>query len=86
MVHIVRSILRGRGGKKVFLVHFVASDEFDLYAFLLKYAGKNNLRQKPRKGDVQTIEVKIAQSRLRRLLEEIPRGIQFAYEQKEPSR
>ncbi len=85
MVHLVRPILRGRGGMKWFLVHFVASAKFDVYTFLRKQVGKRDLYlREQRKGAVQTIEIRVKESRLLRMLDLIPRTIQLAYEQKEP--
>lgn len=86
MVHRVRPVLRGRGGKRMFLVHFVASAEFDVYKVLQLQVGKRQLRLQKQKGEIQTIEVKIEESRLRQIVDQIPRSIQLAYEQKEPEK
>lgn len=87
MVHTVRPILRGRGGKRMFLVHFVASAECDVYNILVRQVGKRNLRiLKQKKRDIQTIEVRIEESRLRHIVDQIPRSVQLAYEEKEPEK
>jgi hypothetical protein len=87
MVHTVRPILRGRGGKKEFLVHFVASAEFDLQGFILELRNKHGSVVVASKGaSVISLTIKIKPAQLRQMVEDLPRHVQVAYEEKEPEK
>lgn len=87
MVHTVRPILRGRGGKRMFLVHFVASAEFDLPKYILTLRQKYDLTIVKGEGtSMQSVTIRLRPAQLRKIIEEIPRNVQVAYEEKEPEK
>lgn len=87
MVHTVRPVLRGRGDKKLFLVHFVASAEFDLQGFILTLRQKHSFTVAKGEGtSMQSIMIKIKPAQLRKMIEDLPRSVQVAYEEKEPEK
>ena len=87
MVHTVSPVLRRRGGKRVFLVHFFASAEFDLPAYMLKLEEAYRITITKGEGtQTQSIQLRIHPKDLRSILEEIPRTVQVAYEETEPEK
>lgn len=87
MVHTARSTPRRRGGKKiVFLVHFFAPAEFDLPDFILKLKRKHSLTVLKEGSSMRSIMITLSPFALRRILEDIPRNVQVAYEEKEPEK
>jgi hypothetical protein len=87
MVHTVSPVLRGRGGKKLFLVHFVASAEFDLPEFIRFLGLKHELTVVTGEGaGMQSVEIKLKPAQLRKMIESIPRNVHVAYEEKEPEK
>ena len=87
MVHTVRPVLRGRGGKKEFLVHFVASAEFDLPEYMHILGQKYDFTVVRGEGTgMQSMTIKLRPAQLRKMIENIPRNVQVAYEEKEPEK